>query len=98
VRKYKLFTLEGGDYNEIYLRSMDAEVVDRLFTELQLCVPSAKREDIPGLTGTYSYHFKELKRKAPEVRWWIVTQLCETGWEPFAPHGLDGLWFRQEVL
>jgi hypothetical protein len=64
--------------------STDPKLIEELSLELKKMAPQAKID-----TGRNSVDMKNIKNQW-EVYWWLITYLCDQGWEPFsATHHLE---------
>jgi hypothetical protein len=78
------------DNHGVHLFCTDDKVLDALLAELENLVPTykvgLKRTTISGQTvGCYLEGFR---MRDQEVGRWLVTQLCQQGWEPFEAQGI----------
>ncbi len=78
------------DNHGVHLFCTDEEVINALLAELKSYVPTykvgLKRTTVSGqIAGCYLDGFQ---MKDQEVGRWLVTQLCQQGWEPFESQGI----------
>jgi hypothetical protein len=69
--------------------------VDEIISELQKMFPQAKLK-----TGKNWLTLKKFNDdKGSEAKWWLITSLCEKGWEPFSTE-MNGreIYFRFEYV
>jgi hypothetical protein len=97
MKSYKLtaifFSWHG---NEIRVTSTDAQVIELAVRESGNLISSCKANTIELPSGEkYACEITKLKGhaydRAYEVGWWIIKQLCLSGWEPF--YYVDGTHF-----
>jgi len=84
MKIYKYARVRPHQYVELY--STDPQVVETILGELKTIIGTygfmRKTEDFSGRVFDCCLH--HLHGKDYEVGMWIVQQLCERGWEPFA--------------
>lgn len=80
--KYKYIVVyDPWDANEIQVASTDNEVVDWISAKAQEQIPSCK---IRRYGSSSKNPFIEGRGVDRGLYMWILMQLCESGWEPFA--------------
>jgi hypothetical protein len=79
--------------NGVNLYCTDQTVLDWLLAELKKYISTykvaGKRKTVSGQIVTS--HIIELQGKDTEVGRWILTELCQQGWEPFEVDGVIAL-------
>lgn len=87
MTRYKL--LELYIKPDVTFYTTDPTTIDWLLAELRHYIPtyglSAAKKATTLHTGKlYSVQLDRLRGRDMDVGWWIITRLCEEGWEPFA--------------
>jgi hypothetical protein len=99
MKIYKLAVVKRGS-GYIELQASDPKTLDWLFNELHTHLPNVQRRDLLHTLDTgapYLSRFEGLDGKDGDVYWWVITQLCELGWEPFMGNDLGVYHLRLEV-
>lgn len=85
MKSYQYAELSFND-SGISVSSTDQQVLDALLTELRTVVKNFRmkqKRELPS-GGIYDIFIDKLSAENYDVGWWILKQLCQRGWEPFA--------------
>ena len=93
--KYAKITYQSGGYGYVEVRSNDSVLLSWIEKEIKKMEPKCITELYPlfiGETGgkrkpvgeNSYFRVRDLQGYDPAVGHWLVNQLCEQGWEPFA--------------
>jgi len=100
MKSYKYLTV---DEPHLTVECTDEKVLEWVVSMVKEVMPSCEYHNnwpigkIRTNFKIYSVHVTKLEERDTEVRWWIMEQLGQQGWEPFALSGLYCVHFRLET-
>lgn len=85
MNRYAVFRVSYSAYG-VSLWSSQSDALESVLADIKRLVPSARVDNLDNLpTGErFMSSVKNLGGNDFGVAWWIIRQLCDSGWEPFA--------------
>ena len=112
MKKYQMawcYSMEVPTTYHVMLGSTEADIIKWFHNEIKKLAPRAviteytKRHDLDG--NIIRCEFEKLNDLDSKIRFWLIQNLLQTGWEPFSVTESGGtssdpkyIYFRREVI